>query len=252
MKKNLFTLLIVFSISLVLVSTCEAQSEELNLTMSRDWGYGGFNNDIQGLFSMHVSGPENLDRVEFFVDDQKIGEDEESPFALQFSTDTYALGLHALSAIGYTSDNQVLHSNIVNANFVSASEGTNAAVKMIGPILVVVLAAILLSVGIPAIVTRGKKENLPLGEARNYGLRGGGICPKCHRPFAMHFWGMNLGFSKLDRCPYCGKWSVVRAQSATKLREAEMAELEWTKADIRETSEEEKIRKEIDDSRYQN
>ena len=157
-----------------------------------------------------------------------------------------------MSAIGYTSDNQVLHSNIVNANFVSASEGTNAAVKMIGPILVVVLAAILLSVGIPAIVTRGKKENLPLGEARNYGLRGGGICPKCHRPFALHFWGVKLGFSKLDRCPYCGKWSIVRAQSSLKLHNAEKAELEWSKADVRETTEEEKLRKDIDNSRYQN
>jgi hypothetical protein len=220
MKIIYLSLVLALCLCLVVVSTSLAQSEELSLTMSRDWGYGGFNNDIQGLFSMHVSGPENLNKVEFYLDELKIGEDGESPFVFQFNTDTYALGAHTLSAVGYTTDNKVLHSNIVNANFVAASEGTDAVFKMIGPILVIILAAILLSVGIPAIVTRGKKENLPLGEARNYGLKGGGICPKCHRPFAMHFWGMNLGFSILDRCPYCGKWSVVRAQSITKLHEA--------------------------------
>ena len=252
MKKILCSIILVVFISLVLVTKSLAQSEELSLTMSRDWGYGGFNNDIQGLFSMHVSGPENLDTVEFFIDDMKIGEDGEAPFVFQFSTDAYPLGSHSIHAIGHAEDSQILHSNIINANFVSASEGTNAALKMIGPILGVVLAAIALSVGIPALVTRGKKENLPLGEARHYGLRGGGICPKCHRPFALHFWGVNLGFSKLDRCPYCGKWSMVRAQTSSKLHDAEKAELEWSKADIRETTEEERLRKDIDDSRYQN
>jgi D-arabinose 1-dehydrogenase-like Zn-dependent alcohol dehydrogenase len=31
-----------------------------------------------------------------------------------------------------------------------------------------------------------------LGAERDYGFRGGAICPKCHRPFAMHLWGLSL------------------------------------------------------------
>jgi hypothetical protein len=62
---------------------------------------------------------------------------------------------------------------------------------------------------------------------------------------------MNLGLSKLARCPYCGKWSIVRIQSMAKLREAEQAELEWGKAEVLEETEEEKLRKELDDSKYQ-
>jgi hypothetical protein len=238
-------------LSLLVANTAQGQSEELVLTMSRDWGYGGFNNDIQGLFSMHISGPDTLVKVEFHIDDLKIGEDNEFPFALQFTTDDHPLGLHALSAIGSTSDGQILDSNIITANFVSASEGTDAAIKIAGPILGIALLAILLSVGVPLIVTRGKRESLPLGEERNYGIRGGGICPKCHRPFVIHLWGMNLGLSKYDRCPYCGKWSVIRVRSIAKLREAEKAELAWAKAEAPQLSEEEKQRKDLDDSKYQ-
>ena len=62
---------------------------------------------------------------------------------------------------------------------------------------------------------------------------------------------MNLGFSKFARCPYCGKWSLVRVESMEKLREAEKAELEWGKVEIQEETEEEKLRKELDDSKYQ-
>jgi hypothetical protein len=62
---------------------------------------------------------------------------------------------------------------------------------------------------------------------------------------------MNLGLSKLARCPYCGKWSAVRIQPLAKLREAEKAELEWGRAEVREETAEEKLGKELDDSKYQ-
>jgi Ribonuclease G/E len=65
----------------------------------------------------------------------------------------------------------------------------------------------------------------------------------------MHIYGMNLLTSKLDRCPYCGKWSVVRHQSLEALRAAEQAELEGEKAQVPEETEEEKLKRELDDSK---
>jgi hypothetical protein len=44
---------------------------------------------------------------------------------------------------------------------------------------------------------------------------------------------------------------VVRIQPLAKLREAEKAELEWGRAEVREETEEERLRKELDDSKYQ-
>ncbi|MBA4380592.1 MAG: hypothetical protein C0393_07965 [Anaerolinea sp.] len=251
MKKALFSLLLVVLLSMFFVGTVLAQAEELTLTFSRDFGYSSGTGDIQGTFSMKVSGPADLARVEFYIDETKIGEDSEPPFRLQFTTDNYPLGVHRMYAIGYTADGREYRSKVITAKFVSADEGWQAASKIMIPMLAIVFGAILLAVVVPMLMGRGKREELPLGAERKYGFHGGGICPKCKRPFVLHLWGLNLGLSKLDRCPYCGKWSVVRSLPLVKLREAEQAELETAKAEAPEVSEEEKLKKELDDSRYQ-
>jgi hypothetical protein len=249
MKKLRVSFLLALTVSLLAVTVALAQSEGLTLKMSRDWGYGGFNGDIQGLFSMHVTGPDTLIKVDFYIDETKIGEDTEAPFALQFTTDTYDLGVHTMSAVGFTSDGQELTSNSITAKFVPEQE----VGKFLIPVFGVVLVAILGSTLIPFLVTRNKKPvQLPLGEERSYGAGGGGICPKCKRPFALPLFSMNMGLSKYARCPYCGKWSAVRIQSIANLREAEKAELTWAHAEVQQVSEEDKLRKELDDSKYQN
>jgi hypothetical protein len=250
MKKIRIALLIASFISLLVTVTSIAQAEDLTLRMSRDFGYGGFNNDIQGLFSMKVTGPADLVRVVFYIDKTAIGEVTQAPFNLQFNTDNYPLGQHNLYAVGFSSSGQQYSSNIITSNFVPASAGNKAALQIVIPVLVVIFGAILLSFVIPLITGRGKAQNLPLGTERKYGL-GGGICPKCYRPFALPLLSLNLGLSKLARCPYCGKWSAVRIQTLAKLREAEQAEIEWGKGEVREETEEEKLRKEIEASKYQ-
>jgi hypothetical protein len=102
MKKLLTSLALIATILVGLVSTAHAQSaSELKLGLSRDFGYGGFNNDIQGLFTiMIVDAPADLTRVSFFIDSTNIGDVNQPPFSLQFNTDSYPLGLHTLSAIG--------------------------------------------------------------------------------------------------------------------------------------------------------
>lgn len=249
MKKILIPLMLVLTISLLTVTAVCAQTETLKLSLARDWGSGGFNGDIQGLFSMHVTGPENLTKVEFYIDATKIGEDSQAAFALQFNTDDYGIGMHTLYALGATSDGQSLRSNEISANFVTAQ----SAGKSLFPILGVILLAFLGSVFIPFLLTRGKHSNLPLGAERNYGVRGGTICPKCHRPFSLPFISANLGYSRVVACPFCGKVNLVRALPIATLREAERAELKEAQAGqvaVGET-EEEKLKKELDNSKYQ-
>jgi hypothetical protein len=248
MKKILYACLIAIFLSLSTVFSAFAQTAQLTLKMSRDWGYGGFNGDIQGLFSMHVTGPADLARVEFFVDDTKIGEAIQTPFNLQFNTDNYSLGSHQLYAVGYSASGQEYRSNVITGNFVSQQ----SSIKFILPILIIVLVALLLSAFVPFLASRGKHTSIPLGAERNYGSGGGGICRNCHRPFALPLFSAHLGFSKLAICPFCGKWNLVRLESIDKLREAEKAELEWAKPETNlEPSDDESLRKEIDDSKYQ-
>ena len=250
MKKYQIALFIAVIVCLLTASFAYAQAEKLTLKMSRDFGYGGLNGDIQGLFSMKVTGPADLARVAFYIDSTEIGEVTQAPFNLQFNTDNYPVGQHELYAVGYSSSGQQYSSNVVNVNFVPASESTKAALQIVVPVLVIVFGAILLAVVIPLVMGRGKIKELPLGAERKYGLAGG-ICPKCHRPFALPLFSMNLGLSKFTRCPYCGKWSAVRTQPLAKLREAEQAELEWGRGEVTEETDEEKLHKNLDDSRYQ-
>ena len=243
---TIVTLLICFSI----VSVVSAQSEGLTISLSRDFGYGGFNGDIQGTFSIKASGPETLTRVEFYLDETLLGEDTSAPFALQFVTDNYPAGAHALSAVGYTSDGGELKSKTINALFVSEEESSAMMRKLILPVLGVVFGAILLAALFPLLsMRRGKK--LPPGTPRNYPL-GGGICPKCHRPFAFQLLSMNMLLGKFTPCPHCGKWSIVRRASLGELRAAEQAENVSETTQISELSEEEKLRQGLDDSKYQN
>jgi hypothetical protein len=250
MKNIRFVLIISFVCSLISAISAFAQTNDLSLKLSRDFGYGGFNNDIQGLFSMKVTGPMDLVKVIFYIDSVAIGEDIQPPFILQFNTDSYSIGNHTLFAVGYSQNGQEYKSNTISANFVPAAVGNSAAVKIVVPVLIIVFGAIILSFVIPLITGRGKTKDVPLGAERSY-ITGGGICPRCHRPFALPLFSINLGLSKLARCPYCGRWSVVRIQPILKLREAERAELEWDKGKVAEETDEEKLRKTIEDSKYQ-
>ena len=256
MKKYFPIFLITGLLFLMVVSVAYAQSASmLNLGLSRDFGYGGFGNDIQGLFTLKISNPPaNLTRVVFFIDSNSIGEDTQAPFSLQFNTDSYPLGVHILSAVGTTSDGNQIDSNKIEAQFVPASASTSSVLKIVGAVLGLIVLMALIAVGLPLLTNKGKLSNLPLGAPRKYGIGGGAICPKCGRPFQIRLWFIHLGMSRFDRCPYCGKWSLVLPRSQAELREAEKAELANTQSEtpITTETETEKLKKEIDDSRFQN
>ncbi len=225
-------------------------SSELSLRLSRDFGYSSGMGAMQGTFSMRVTGPDNLNRVEFFIDQTKIGEVTQAPFNLRFNTDAFSLGAHKMYAIGYTQDGKELYSNEIQARFVSPEEGMQAAGKIIIPVLVLVVLGMLFSYFVTASVSK-KNKNLPPGAARTYGPAGGAICPKCQRPFSRHILSPNMLLGKLERCPYCGKWSIVRARSLDELRAAEQAEIEDNQAGFSvELDSEEKMRQELEKSRY--
>jgi hypothetical protein len=198
--------------------------------------------------------PQALTRVEFYIDEQKIGEDTQAPYSLQFNTDSYPLGIHSLKAVGIYPDGKEITSNTIQSNFVPASAATDFLKKLLLPILGLFVLIMGIAVGLPLALNKGKVSHLPSGTQRNYGIGGGAVCPKCGRPFPLRLWFINLGFHKIDRCPYCGKWSLVRPSSLAELRAAEAAELaiDQPQQPISKESEADKLSKELDDSKYQN
>jgi hypothetical protein len=231
-----------------------AQDAELALGINKVIGYGSFGNrEFQGIIRVFTRGPDNLQRVIFYIDGETMAEDTEAPFEVRFDTGSYALGDHTFTGIGYTNDGQELQSQPLTVKFVTAQAGMKAAMSFLIPLLVVVFGAILLSWVVPILLSRGKKLETPLGAQRKYGFAGGAICPRCSRPFPIPFLALNLGPAhRLARCPYCGKTGLMRRRSIDELRRAEAAELEMAAPAEPLLSEEEKLRKEIEESRYHN
>ena len=256
MKKISSILLIFCALLIVTTASASAQStDELELGLSRYFGYAGFSNDIQGLFTMKINNtPENLVKVVFLLDSTSMGEDTDSPFNLQFNTDSYPFGSHSLRAIGYTTDGTEMNSNIIQVQFIPAGSGMESVIKIVVPIVILILLMALVAVFLPILLSKGKIASTPLGTPRKYGIGGGAICPKCNRPFPLRLWWINLGFKKIDCCPYCRKWSFIRPSSIADLRDAETAELTQAQPEntINGESEADKLKKELDDSRYQN
>ena len=246
-----------FLISLLFIfhSFAASQTEEaLKISLRRNWGFSSGTGKVQGTFTIRTSGPDDMTRVDFYLDDQVLGEATAEPFELRFVTDDFPLGVHQIQATGYTAAGEPLKSNVIQVEFVTSSEGWSVASKIIVPIAVLIIAIVALAVLVPLIFTRGKKEYLPPGAPRTYGAYGGAVCPKCARPFSRHIYGLNLGLHKYDRCPYCGKWSLVRRASKEELEAAEAAEVAAASQGKfnGSRSDEDILRQEIEDSRYEN
>jgi hypothetical protein len=250
-------LLAALALACLAVSPAQAQQEEqLRLSLSRTFGYSsGFSSpvmEIQGVFNLRAQGPDDLERVIFYLDDQVINEVTSAPFNLSFTTDPYPLGEHTFSATGYTAGGRELHSNIIRVEFTTAQRGMEVGLKIVGPLFAIIIGAMLLSALVTALAGRNRKPLAP-GARRSYGPLGGTVCRKCGRSFALEFLAPNMLVGKLQRCPHCGKWATVRRASPAELEAAEQAELEaeqGANAPAAELTEEERLRKELDSSRF--
>lgn len=256
MQRNKFVLtalLLALALGAPLAAARAQSDDTLELFVRRNVGYSGAG-EIQGSFRLEVSAPADVTGVTFYIEDTVIGTDAEAPFRVDFDTGAYALGPHTLRAEGTRADGSVLVSAPRDFRFVTAGEGWQAAQVIMGPIFGVGLGLVVLVGGLSVIQAMYNKRNpTPLGARRSYGVFGGTICPRCHRPYSRHIWGLNAVAGKFDRCDHCGKWSLTHALPLDQLRAAEAAELRAAKGSagtVPELSPEERLRKQLDDSRY--
>lgn len=223
-----------------------AQQANLELRLTRDFGYGGLDNRIQGRFSMHASGPDNLLEVRFRIDDAVINVDTEAPFKYQFQTNDFSPGQHVLSATGILSDGREISSQLIIRTFLSDEEADQQVRDFILPLIIVVGAISVVGVAGPLLLGRNKKH-----APHVYGAAGGAVCRRCGLPFSRSLLAPNMLVGKLERCPHCGKWAIVPRASAAALQEAE-ARLAGSAEEKPEAfeSEEEKRKRLLDESRF--
>lgn len=228
------------------VSLASTQDDAvLHLSLSRDIG-AGFGSQIQGTFSFRVTGPTNLERVIFLIDDQEIGEDTAAPYRLQFRTGNYAAGTHTLSAIGFTVDGRQLTSNKLRREFITGSAAYRRTLTIIIPILILVVGGRAISAWI------ANRNRQKVGLPPIHGPLGGTICPNCSKPYAFHIWSFNLIAFRVDRCPHCGKWKIVKKYHPDVLAAAAEAMMKAKDESGRGPllSPDEKLRQQLEDSRF--
>lgn len=253
MKTKLFAAnLLTIICLLAVIFTAAAQAETpLTLGLRRNFGYSSGAGDIQGNFTLKATPNQAVERVVFYLDGEVMGEAASEPYELRFVTDSHPVGVHELSAKGFTASGQELESNLIRVNFVTAEASRNTMFKILGFVFGALILVMIITWAISSLL--GKKATpIPLGARRNYGVLGGSICPRCFRPFPRSLLGVNLVVGRLERCPHCGKWSLVHRASLEALRAAEQVELEQAGEAVAapSLSEEERLRKELDDSRY--
>jgi hypothetical protein len=230
--------------------TAVAAQESLQLSLSRDFG-AGFGMEIQGRFSMHVAGPPDLARVLYFIDDTQIAEQTTPPFRYPFSTGNFSPGTHLLWAKGYTADGRELTSNTITHIFITSQDVTRRLATTFGPIFFLIIGASLFAWWLSG---RGSKR---ARWAAVDGPFGGSICPKCHKPFARHWWGLNIVIGKFDRCPHCHRWSVVQRTHPALLQAAYEAMIQVEKGPtenpaVPSANDEISFHKNLEDSRFDN
>lgn len=243
---NFKTSLPLLLLALLAAATPALAQSELVLDLSRDFGFAGFNSDIEGLFSMHASGPQDLQRVLFYIDDAVIDVDATAPFSVQFTTKDHAPGTHTLHAVGFTADGRELASNQFVRVFLSAEDAGSQTLGLVIPLLIILGVLSVAGIFVPMLLGR----RLPtLGK---YGVSGGAVCPKCALPFPLHFFSFHAIGSRFERCPHCGKWAWVRRANRAEL---DAAEARW-RGDLEEDAARDqgaasRRRKQIDDSRFE-
>jgi len=243
MKKTavFLTTLLIFILTAPLLAQ---ETPELQLRLRRDFGtsLGG---RIAGTFSVSISNPpEDVVRVQFLLDGEPMGEDDSPPFRLQFQTAMFPVGVHTLTAVGYTSNGRQYTSTAIQREFAESRELNSIVIWIVVPILLLTAVGTLAANWIANRSSTGTK--VPTG------ILGGAICPNCGKPFAIHLWSPHILGNRLDRCPHCKKWSRVTRASHQALQEAQEAFQSPPASEPPPPSPpEDDLRRKLDDSRFE-
>jgi hypothetical protein len=246
MKNLRLYLFILLLVAIASPTLAQESDPELTLRLRKRFGFG-LGSRIQGNFTLTAHGPDALLTVDFWIDDQPLASAVPEPFQVGFSTGNYAVGSHTLRAEGITAEGIQLQSEPLVVEFISAESAWLAVRKIIIPLAIGVGALIILGSVIPVLATRRRPHQPGV-----YGPAGAAVCPHCRLPFSRHTLSFNLPGGKLERCPHCRKWSIVRRADAAEVAEAEER---FTKGAIGTTPEPEKeaqrLSRLIDESRFE-
>lgn len=246
MSRSFPIILALFALLLPVGAFAQVTDEGISLRIDRNFGFS-LGDRIQGTFTLGVEGRDDVARVTFLLDGETLAVVTQSPFHHVIQTGDFPLGRHVFSAVALTTGGQELTTPAREFEFVSADEGWSSVLKIMGPLLGIILIFTLVGVLGPVLLGRRRGE-FRLAE---YGPAGGAVCPRCGLPFPRHFFSPNLVVGKLERCPHCGRWSIVAQASSVALQAAEARYVEdSTRGALRDEGKEDVQERRIEDTKY--
>jgi len=243
----IFLCLLVGMLALPMMASAQSPDESLVLALRRTFGYGGFNGKIQGAFKLIIrSEHEDLAQVDFLIDDKVVHSATTSPFEYSFNTGDHPEGLHTFTAVGYQNDGAVIYANEFSRVFLSSENASSELRGLVMPIIVGVGILVLLGT-LGSVFFARRKKFIP----GKYGAAGGAVCPRCNFPYSRSFLAPNLLVGKLQVCPHCRKWAIVPAASPADLGAAEARLGGEGSATVDVPSDDEQLKKMLDESRFE-
>jgi hypothetical protein len=243
--------LVLILVALIATPVFAQTQDDFRLGITKTFGFAN-GDQIRGTFTLYISGSTNIKSVQYLIDGSTIGTITASPFNLTFQTTAYSNGFHDITAIVETTEGKTVTTAARKIEFATADQESSSVGRILIPILAIVVLVVVLGAGAQFFFFRKKFVSMAPGTARNYGFRGGTICPRCHRPYSIHLWAVKLIYYKFDRCDFCGKWALIHPYSMDALRAAEQAEIspDYASAVPAAKTEQEKLREMIDKSKY--
>ncbi len=219
-QKTVLALLVIGLCASCLAAVASA-APTISISLTRTNGYG-LGNDISGHFTAKADVSSDVVKVEFYIDDSLQYTSNGPSFTWSFTTETYPLGQHKITAIAYNSAGENQTSQILSKNFV---EVPITFYLIIG--LVVTTAIIIVAV---SIFFRHRQSGYTK-------------CPQCGYVFGRHYSLVHLGNSERTKCPRCGKSFWAKNYVGPKDNQ------EHTTSE--QLSEQERLHRDIEDSKYE-
>ncbi len=102
LKSTAFSLVLFLALSLTLISFGVEAKTTLSLDFYKDNGYG-MGEDMNGEWTLNTVVSQDVQYVEFYLDNQLQLNDTSSPFSWNFNTGSYSEAQHTLKAVAYNS-----------------------------------------------------------------------------------------------------------------------------------------------------
>ena len=95
-------LVLFLALSLTLTTSAVEANPTLSLDFYKDNGYG-MGEDMNGEWTLNTVVSQDVQYVEFYLDNQLMLNDSSAPFSWNFNTGSYSEGQHTFKVVGYDS-----------------------------------------------------------------------------------------------------------------------------------------------------